>query len=219
MNENPTLPIKKVSWFYRLVKRSFDCVSALLAFLVLLPLLLVLSILVLCASRGPIIYKDKRVGKGGKAINVLKFRTMYVDAEEHPERYFNDAQMTQWKEERKVDNDPRIYPLGRFLRRSSLDELPQLANIIGGQMAVVGNRAITQEEADAHYTKEEQAILNSARPGLTGYWQVHGRNKITYESGERQKMNLHYFAIRSLWQDFKIIFETIPAIFRKDEAQ
>jgi lipopolysaccharide/colanic/teichoic acid biosynthesis glycosyltransferase len=195
---------RKINPFYRFLKRVFDFFSALVVFIALLPLLLLLSLLVVCTSHGPILFKDKRMGKNGKPICVLKFRTMYRDANEHPERYFTKDQMVEWTTERKVENDPRVVPFGNFLRKTSLDELPQLLNIIAGSMSVVGPRAITQDELKTYYTPEEQTIILSVRPGLTGYWQVHGRNKVTYESGERAKLEIKYFEKIGLGQDIVI---------------
>jgi lipopolysaccharide/colanic/teichoic acid biosynthesis glycosyltransferase len=210
--------IKKINPFYRFCKRIFDFVAALLSFIVVLPLMLLIALGVLIASRGPILYKDSRMGRGGKPIKILKFRTMYADANDHPERYFNAEQMQQWAKERKVDNDPRIVPFGNFLRKTSLDELPQFLNIIAGSMSLVGPRAITEDELKTYYQPEEQTLILSVRPGLTGYWQVHGRNKVTYESGQRAKLEMKYFEKMGLGHDLVIIFQTIPALFRKDEA-
>ena len=164
---------KKISPIYRFFKRLFDFLGALLAFVILLPLMILIGLGVLIASRGPVLYRDCRMGKGGKPIKILKFRTMYADANDHPEKYFNVTQMQQWSKERKVDNDPRIVPFGNFLRKTSFDELPQLVNIIAGSMAIVGPRAITEDELKTYYKPEEQSIILSVRPGLTGYWQVH----------------------------------------------
>ncbi len=209
---------KKITPVYRFIKRSFDFLTAFIAFIILLPLLILIALSVVLMSRGPILYKDPRMGRNGKIIKVLKFRTMYQDANDHPERYFNETQMAEWTKERKVENDPRVVPFGNFLRKTSLDELPQLLNIIGGSMSIVGPRAITEEELKTYYDLEQQKIILSVRPGLTGYWQVHGRNKVTYESGERAKLEMKYFEKLGIGEDIAIIFKTIPALFRKDEA-
>lgn len=209
---------KKITPVYRFIKRSFDFLTAFIAFIILLPLLILIALPVVLMSRGPILYKDPRMGRNGKIIKVLKFRTMYQDANDHPERYFNETQMAEWTKERKVENDPRVVPFGNFLRKTSLDELPQLLNIIGGSMSIVGPRAITEEELKTYYDLEQQKIILSVRPGLTGYWQVHGRNKVTYESGERAKLEMKYFEKLGIGEDIAIIFKTIPALFRKDEA-
>lgn len=211
--------IKKVSWGYFFVKRCFDIFNSLLALIVLSPLLLLFTILVACTSRGPVFFKDVRVGKKGKPIKVLKFRSMYADAEEHPEKYFSPEQLQRWKMERKVDKDPRITPIGRFIRKTSIDELPQLFNILFGSMSIVGPRPITQCELDEHFSQEQQEILLSARPGLTGYWQVYGRSESDYASGNRVRQNMLYFEKRSLFFDLKLIILTVPAVFKGKGAQ
>jgi lipopolysaccharide/colanic/teichoic acid biosynthesis glycosyltransferase len=206
--------VRKVGWFYYGGKRVFDFVSALLLFVLLIPLFFILGLCVFVSSRGPIFYKDVRVGKNGKTIKLLKFRSMYPDAQEHPEKYFNETQMEEWRTERKVENDPRITPFGNFIRKTSLDELPQLLNIMGGSLSVVGPRAITQAELDTYYSDEQKVIFLSAKPGLTGYWQVHGRNDARYETGERTILEMTYFEKRRLLYDFGLIFATIPALFK-----
>lgn len=206
--------IKHLSKTYFIIKRIFDLLSSSLLLLLISPLFLFLSLLVLITSGTPIFFKDLRVGEDGKDIKVLKFRTMFSDSEIKPEKYLNAEQMQEWKTERKVKNDPRITSLGRFLRKSSLDELPQLINIIFGDMSVVGPRAVTRREIDAYYSSDEQKILLSAIPGLTGYWQVYGRNDVNYENGERKKMELEYFAKRGLCFDFYLIIATVPAVFK-----
>jgi lipopolysaccharide/colanic/teichoic acid biosynthesis glycosyltransferase len=213
------LPIKKEGKNYFFWKRAFDGASAIALFILISPLFLFLVIGAKISSKGPAIYKDERVGKNGQVFNMLKFRSMFVDANDHPERYFSPEQMIQWKKERKVDNDPRITKFGRFLRKTSLDEFPQLINIISGKMSVVGPRAITRTEIDSFYTKEQADLLLSCKPGLTGYWQVYGRSNVTYESGERTKMDMIYFQKRSLSFDSKMILLTIPAVLCKRGAK
>ena len=204
------LPYKKVSGWYRFWKRFFDIFFSSLAIIVLSPLLLILIILVFCTSKGHAIYKDKRVGKDHKEIHVYKFRSMYLDAETRIKEYLNKQQLKEWKQNRKVANDPRITPVGKFLRRTSLDELPQLFNILFGSMTIVGPRPITEMELK-NFTPEQQEILLSARPGLIGYWAVMGRSDVTFD-GTRQKLELDYFKLRSLWFDATLIFRVIPAV-------
>ena len=163
-------------------------------------------------TKGHPLYFDNRLKKNGKPFRLPKFRSMYKDAETHPEKYFTNEQLETWKKERKVDRDPRITPFGRFLRKSSLDELPQVFCIFIGKMSVVGPRPITQKELDANYTKEEQEVLMSTRPGLISNWGVNGRNNVAYDNGERQRLELEYFQKRSLWYDFKLIFKSIGVV-------
>ena len=181
--------------------------------------LFILGIIIAICLKGNPIYADKRVGKNDKEISVLKFRSMYKDANEHPEKYLNEEQMKQFKEERKVDNDPRIAPIGRFTRKTSLDELPQLLNIFIGNMSLVGPRPITRAELDNHFFEAQKKVFLSAKPGLTGHWQVSGRSDLDFQSGERQRLELEYFEIRGLGTDFKILFKTIPAVLKHKGAK
>lgn len=203
---------------YFFFKRLFAIVVSFLMILVLSPILLLFSILVKCTSKGPVLFKDIRIGKNGKHIKVYKFRSMYVDAETNPQKYLNREQMEAWKKERKVENDPRITRIGNFMRKTSIDELPQLFNILFGQLAFVGPRPITIKEY-GNYSVEEIQLLTSTRPGLTGYWQVYGRSNVTYSTGQRQKMDMEYFEKRSLAFDLKLILLTIPAVLKRRGAE
>lgn len=210
---------RKISWFYRLIKRLFDIFFSLFLILLSSPILIIIFIILLFARNGAPIYADKRIGKNGKQIKVLKFRSMYKDADDNPRKYLNDEQYEQFINERKVINDPRVTKFGRIIRKASIDELPQLFNILVGTMSVVGNRPITQLELDTNYSEEQQKIFVSARPGLTGWWQVSGRNDVEYYNGERQKLELEYYEKRSLWFDTKILFKTIPAVLKHKGVQ
>lgn len=217
MSELP--PSRKVSWFYRFVKRGFDVFNSLLLLIVLLPLLLILALLVVCTSRGGAIYLDPRIGKNGKPFKLFKFRSMVHDAELHPEKYLTPEQMEQWRTERKVDNDPRLTKFGRFMRKTSLDELPQFLNIFLGTMSFVGPRPITDFELKKHFSDAEAQRMLMCRPGLLGVWAVNGRSKVTFESGERQKLELSYLEKRSLGFDLKLIFKVIPAVITRKGAE
>lgn len=210
---------RKVGFFYFFSKYTFDFLVSLISIIILLPAFIIIGIIVKCSSKGPIFFVDKRVGKNEKMIGVLKFRTMYVDAETNIEKYLTPEQIKAWKEERKLENDPRITKIGNFLRKSSLDELPQLFNILIGQMSIVGPRPISKREYDAYYNDEEKKILSTARPGLTGYWQVYGRNEVDYASGERSKLTMEYFKKRSLLLDLKIIFKTFAVVISGKGAE
>ena len=210
---------RKVGFFYFFSKYTFDFLVSLISIIILLPAFIIIGIIVKCSSKGPIFFVDKRVGKNEKMIGVLKFRTMYVDAETNIEKYLTPEQIKAWKEERKLENDPRITKIGNFLRKSSLDELPQLFNILVGQMSIVGPRPISKREYEAYYNDEEKKILSTARPGLTGYWQVYGRNEVDYASGERSKLTMEYFKKRSLLLDLKIIFKTFAVVISGKGAE
>lgn len=211
--------VKKVGAGYFFWKRAFDLFVSILSLLLIGWVLIILGIIIAICLKGNPIYADKRIGKNGKEISVLKFRSMYKDANDHPEKYLNEQQMKQFKEERKVDNDPRIAPIGRFTRKTSLDELPQLLNIFIGNMSLVGPRPITSWELEKHFTKEQKEVFLSGKPGLTGHWQVSGRSNVEFDNGERQKLELEYFEIRGLWTDLKILFMTIPAVLKSKGAK
>ena len=204
---------------YSFFKRIFDILCSFLAIIVLSPLLLILSLLVKLTSKGPVLFKDVRVGKNFKLIKVYKFRSMYIDAESNIDKYLSEEQKEIWNRERKLDNDPRITKVGKILRKTSLDELPQLFNILFGQLSIVGPRPIKMKELKDNYTEYEQQMLMKVKPGLTGYWQVYGRSNVDYASGERQKEELAYLPKRSLLFDLKIIFLTVPAVLKHKGAK
>ncbi len=214
-----SLPYKKANWWYRFVKRSFDIWVSLIAILILSPLYLLFIIINAIYTRGHPIFFDKRIGKDHKHINVYKFRSMYYDAESNVDKYLSKAQKKQWKKERKVENDPRITPFGRILRKTSIDELPQLFNILFGSMSFVGPRPITEGELTNNFTKEQQDIMLSARPGLIGYWGVKGRSNVAFADGVRQKLELDYFKLRGIWFDLGLIFRVIPAVLKGSGAK
>ena len=197
---------------YEFIKRLFDICASALGIILLSWLLIIVAIIIKCTSKGPVFFKDKRVGKGGKEILVYKFRSMYVDAESRLKEYLTPEQLEQWYKERKIDNDPRITKVGKFIRKTSIDELPQMFNIFIGNMSIFGNRPITKKELDEWYTPEQKELLYKIKPGLTGYWQAYARSDVTFESGERQKLDLIYVYKRSTWLDIKIFFRTIYVV-------
>lgn len=211
--------MKAKSRFYYFVKRLFDIVSSLFLMLFLSWLFVIILIINLFATKGCPFYKEKRLYKGGKEFDLFKFRSMYKDANTHPDKYLNKEQIDKHHKERKVDNDPRITPFGRFLRKSSLDELPQLLCIFVGKMSVVGPRPIIKTELEKNYTKEEQDILLSTRPGLISNWGVNGRNNVLYKDGKRQKLELEYFQKRSSFYDLKLIFKSIGVVLSTKGAK
>ncbi len=200
---------------FSFIKRLFDIVSSLLGLIILSPLFLILIILIKIDSKGKAFYGHVRVGKNGKKFKVWKFRSMKCD--NRPlEEILTPEQLEEWKRDYKVTNDPRVTRIGKILRKTSLDELPQLVNIFLGQMSIVGWRPILDEEL-SRYSKDEQELLLKVRPGLTGFWASHGRSDICYQ--DRIKMELYYPAKRSLWLDIRIIWHTAIGVFKHEGAK
>ena len=220
LNKREEIKLNKIkgNWWYYFTKRCFDFISSLLVIILISWLLLLVFVIQVFATKGHPIFKDKRVGYKGKLINVYKFRSMYYDAESNIDKYLTKEQKEIWLRERKLDDDPRITKFGKFLRKTSLDELPQLFNILFGTMSVVGPRPISEKELSNFYPSE-LLILYKAKPGLTGYWQVVARSNADFESGERQKLELKYFTKRGFWFDLGLIFRTIPAVLKENGAQ
>lgn len=201
---------------YLAAKRVTDIIVSGLAIAVLSPLFLILMILVAMDDGGSPFYAHVRIGKNGRKLRVYKFRSMKQDAGDL-EKLLTPEQMEQYQREFKIDNDPRITKIGNFLRKSSLDELPQLFNIFGGGLSVVGPRPIVEKET-AIYGKDVAKLL-SVKPGLTGYWQAYARNNATYESGERQKMEMYYVDHHCAKLDIRIVFRTVKSVAKGDGAQ
>ncbi len=195
----------------RYLKRCLDVTLVCLALPLLLPLMAFLALLIKLDSPGPVFFKHRRIGEGGKSFWLWKFRTMYVENGEPLSAFLqNNPQAAQeWKRFRKLRNDPRITRVGRFLRKFSLDELPQIFNILKGDMALVGPRPVTEEECRQYY-REKASFYFSVKPGLTGLWQVSGRNLLPYE--ERVKLDVWYVLNWSLWLDIIIIVRTIGTV-------
>ncbi len=200
----------------RLLKRTFDCASALLMAALALPLLLLIALAVWVSSPGPIFYSQQRIGRGRQPFKAWKFRTMYQNADEVLKEYLaSDLDLRrEWAKDHKLRNDPRITPVGRILRRASLDELPQLWNIIRGDMSLVGPRPIVLQEIPKY--GQEFGYYVSVPPGLTGLWQVSGRNKTTYE--ERVAFDSYYVQNWSVWLDIHILARTVRAVLTADGA-
>lgn len=198
---------------YIFFKRCFDITGAILGFILLMPLFIVLAILVKVDSKGPVFFSHKRIGKNGKTIGVYKFRSMVSNSQEVFNN-FTKEQKAEFEKNFKLDNDPRITKIGGFLRKTSLDELPQLLNIIKGDMSIVGPRPIVKAEIDKYGVYSEK--LFSVKPGLTGFWQANGRSDTSYE--ERVQMDMYYIDNRSFILDIKIILKTIISVIKKEGA-
>lgn len=210
---DPSVPAPKRGGIgYRFVKRAFDIAFSSVACLVGLVPAAIVCVAICVDSPGGPIFRQERVGKDGRIIRIFKLRTMYVDAHNHPERYFDEAQMAQWVREQKVDDDPRITRIGRFLRRTSLDEVPQFLNVLKGDLSVIGPRPVT--DAETHEFGDARDEFLSCKPGITGWWQVTERNDATWENGQRQLLELFYVRHASLALDFRIFFRTFRAMGR-----
>lgn len=201
---------------YEAVKRLFDLVVAAVATVVLSPVLLIIAVLIVLEDKGSVLYKSKRVGRYGKEIVVYKFRSMKTGAD-RLEDMLTPEELEEYYKNFKLEKDPRITRMGNILRKTSLDELPQLFNIIGGSLSLVGPRPVLQEETELY--GEDRDLLLSCKPGLTGLWQASGRSNITYEDGARQALELRYVRERSFLLDIKILFMTVGAVLRMDGAK
>ena len=201
--------------YYDAVKRLFDLVFSSCVIVVAFLPCLALSIVIALQTHGSPFYKQQRLGLNGRHFPLIKFRSMVSDAD-NVEKYLSADQLKQWKKERKVDNDPRITPIGRFIRKTSLDEIPQFLNVFIGQMSVVGVRPIVDEELEVYGDQADKFL--SRKPGITGWWQVTARNNATYENGERQKLELYYVDNASLAIDIKVFLKTFSVMFGKDKT-
>lgn len=194
---------------YAVLKRLADVVASIVLLILLCPLFLLIAAAIKFDSKGPILYRHRRIGRYGKEITVLKFRSMAEDAE-HLEKYLNDEQMQIFRQHFKLRDDPRVTAVGRFLRKWSLDELPQLLNILAGQMSLVGPRPVTRTELSKYGAGTN--LLLSVKPGLTGLWQVNGRSETTY--GKRISLDLDYIESKNVLLDFQLLLRTAKVIFR-----
>ena len=179
----------------------------------LLPIFAIISLAIKLESRGPIFFKHTRIGKDGKIIKIYKFRSMVENAEDLIKR-FTPEQMKEYEENYKLSNDPRITKVGKFLRKTSLDELPQLINIIKGDLAIIGPRPVVANELKKYGTNIKKFL--SVTPGLTGYWAANGRSCTSYE--QRMQMELYYIDNLSLKMDVMVFFKTIEAVVRRKGA-
>ncbi|HEY7668369.1 MAG TPA: sugar transferase [Actinomycetota bacterium] len=191
-------------WWQLAVKRTIDLLGATAMILVLSPILIVSAAAVAFTSPGPILYRQRRVGRDGEPFTMLKFRSMYDRAHEQRDLHLNEATGPVFK----IRDDPRVTGVGRVLRRLSIDELPQLFNVVKGEMSLVGPRPALPEEC-VHYTEREMGRL-MVKPGLTCRWQVSGRSDVTFE--QWVDMDLEYIDTWSLRQDVVLMLKTVPAV-------
>ncbi|WP_181940156.1 sugar transferase, partial [Klebsiella pneumoniae] len=196
-------------------KRAFDIVGSLAIIIILSPALIYISRKVK-RDGGPSIYGHERIGKGGKSFKCLKFRSMVINSKEVLEKLLDsDSEAKkEWDATFKLKNDPRITKIGAFLRRTSLDELPQLFNVLKGEMSLVGPRPIITAELIRYNDEVDYYLLS--KPGMTGLWQVSGRSDVDYET--RVYLDAWYVKNWSMWNDIAILFKTISVVLKKDGA-
>ena len=200
---------------YRYIKRLLDIILSLIGLIILIPICIVVKISFLCkGDKKSIFFKHMRIGKDGKPFMMYKFRSMVHNAEELLEELLKEERYRkQWADNQKIDNDPRVTTIGAFLRKSSLDELPQLLNVLKGDMSIVGPRPLVEGELEEHGGSK---LYWQEKPGLTGWWGSHGRSDVDYE----QRLELEYYYIRNM--SFKLdvicIFKTITAVLNHEGA-
>lgn len=209
-----TTEILKEINIYKYIKRILDFSLSLIGLIALSPAFLIIAILIKKESDGPIFFKHKRIGKNGKEIWIYKFRSMVSNAEDLIKK-FTPEQMKEFKENFKLENDPRITKIGKFLRKTSLDELPQLINILKGELSIIGPRPVIKEELEKYGNNKEKFL--SVTPGLTGYWAANGRSDTTYE--QRMIMELYYVDNLSFRLDIKVFLKTVISVIKKEGAK
>lgn len=197
---------------YEVIKRLIDVICSFIGVVVLSPLFIIIAIIIKTTSKGPVFFSQKRVGKNGKEFDMYKFRSMVVNAEELKEKLAAQNEMSGPMF--KMKDDPRVTKVGKFIRKTSLDELPQLWNVLKGDMSLVGPRPSLPKEVD----KFEKWMCKrlEVKPGLTCYWQVSGRNNIDFE--DWMKLDIRYVEERSTWVDIKLIFKTARVLFGDKNA-
>lgn len=198
--------------FYEVIKRVIDVVCSFVGVLVLSPLFVVIAIIIKFTSKGPVFFSQKRVGRDGKEFKMYKFRSMVVNAEELKEKLAAQNEMSGPMF--KMKDDPRVTKVGKFIRKTSIDELPQLLNVLKGDMSLVGPRPSLPKEV-AQFDEWMYKRLE-VKPGLTCYWQVSGRNNIDFE--DWMKLDIRYVEERNLWIDIKLIFKTVGVLFGDKNA-
>lgn len=192
---------------YLFAKRLFDVIFSVAALVLLAVPMALIILLIKIESPGPAIFVHNRFGKNGRPLPLLKFRSMHLNAEQMIEM-FTPEQKEEWEQNFKLEDDPRITKIGSFLRRTSLDELPQFINILKGELSLVGPRPIVEEELERYGSEKEKFL--SVTPGLTGYWQAYARSRCTYE--QRMEMELYYVDHANFWWDIKIMLATVGAV-------
>ena len=203
---------ERKSDFYKFCKRGIDVIVAGVGLILLSPIITIVACAIKLTSKGPIFFLQKRVGKNGELFNMYKFRSMVVNAEELKEKLKHKNEMSGPMF--KMKDDPRVTKVGKFIRKTSLDELPQLWNVLKGDMSLVGPRPSLPKEVEQFDSWMFKRL--TVRPGLTCYWQVSGRNNIDFE--DWMKLDVKYVEERNLWIDIKLIFKTVGLLFGDKNA-
>lgn len=198
---------------YSIIKKIIDITFSTMGLIVLSPIFLVVCILIKCESKGPVIFSQERIGLNGKRFKMYKFRSMVVNAEQLKEKLYKKNEMSGPMF--KMKDDPRVTKVGKFIRRTSIDELPQLINVLKGDMSLVGPRPSLPKEVDEFEEWMMARLL--VKPGLTCYWQVSGRNDIEFE--DWMKLDVKYVQDRSILLDIKLIFKTFFVLFGDEHAR
>jgi len=209
--------MKSSKILYFLIKRIFDLSGSIIGIMFLIPITLIVKIINVCnGDFDRMFYTQKRVGKNGKIIHIYKFRTMVKNADEVLEELLkNPEYKKEWDLNQKFENDPRVTKVGNILRKTSLDEIPQIINVLKGDMSFIGPRPLVVGELDAH--KGNHKVYESVKPGITGWWACNGRSDTTYE--ERLELEYYYAKNCSLSLDIKCFFKTIAAVLLKKGAK
>lgn len=199
---------------YGVIKRSLDVTLSAIAIITLSPIFLIIAAIIKLDSKGPVFFIHKRIGKDGKEIGIYKFRSMVQNAEDMIAE-FTEEQKKEFRENYKLQDDPRVTKIGKILRKTSLDELPQILNILKGDLSIIGPRPVIKRELEKYENNKEKFL--SVKPGLTGFWAANGRSDTTYS--ERVQMELYYIDHMSLKMDIKIFFKTIISVIKKEGAR
>lgn len=199
---------------YGVIKRSLDVTLSAIALITLSPIFLIIATIIKLDSKGPVFFIHKRIGKDGKEIGIYKFRSMVQNAEDMIAE-FTEEQKKEFRENYKLQDDPRVTKIGKILRKTSLDELPQILNILKGDLSIIGPRPVIKRELEKYENNKEKFL--SVKPGLTGFWAANGRSDTTYS--ERVQMELYYIDHMSLKMDIKIFFKTIISVIKKEGAR
>lgn len=207
------IKIEQTNIYNKYIKRVCDIVISLIGLIISLPFFLIIGILIKVESKGSVFFKHERIGENGKKIKIYKFRTMVKDAENLIEK-FSFEQRAEFEKNFKLENDPRVTKIGKALRKSSIDELPQLLNILKGELSLIGPRPVIEEELEKY--KENKEKFLSIKPGLTGNWAANGRSCTSYE--ERINMELYYIDNISFKLDVEIFFKTLQTVLKREGA-